>query len=334
MTTSESERYMQALKEFIEFEDGIRKVCELASTSYQSNGNAFIEVRIGDVMEEKRVHIEVKKIRNVRYVRHEEEGPKAVAISHKWSKEYLEKNPPRVVPMFPVFEEREDGVLCTMFHLKAGSNKWYGRPDSEQADVYKYREVQDSVYLAKQSAGNFTGQIILEFEDDDPLATEQDAKDAGYKNAAERIADNYTQKSDDPQSIMTLSRPPGSRPMSVFQVSPNTNENWYKVTGDLAAEKVMIAHQCTKRFMAFDAPNGFASDAFLSDYVINMEPVINAHRDTIMNFINGIINEVWTLLGMDEMRQYSITFQAPIQSSIDAYKSSQIQTPAQEQTQA
>ncbi len=214
-----------------------------------------------------------------------------------------------------------------MFHLKNGDNSWYGRPESAGADLYKYREVQDAMYLVKQAGANFTGQLIIEVEDDDPeyaaAIEDESAKHVGFAGFADRFEQNYTQKADDPQSVLVTARPYGSKPMFVFQVSPNTNQDWYKVTGEIAEQKITRAHGCTPRFMGFEVANGFSQDVFVSDYVMNMEPVINSLRDEITGISNDALSVAWLeLLNKPEMNEISISFMPPIQMAIEQYKTS------------
>ena len=84
--------------------------------------------------------------------------------------------------------------------------------------------------------------------------------------------------------------------------------------------------------MGFDVSNGFAADAFIADYVMNVEPVINDLRHGLMAFTNAILTHVWSEAGMEEMNQYSITFESPIKGRIEEYKQSQLQ-PQQPQQQ-
>lgn len=186
-----------------------------------------------------------------------------------------------------------------------------------------YRELQDAIYLIKQAANNFTGQLIIEVEDDDgdtPAIDNAAAQRSGFDSFQDRMEQNYSYKGEDPASILVTSRPMGARPMFVFQVKPNTNEGWYKVTGEISEAKILISHGVTRRFMGFDVASGLATDQTISDYIFNVEPVINDHRATIMNFINLIISFAWEQVGKPELSKYSITFRSPIQSTVEDYK--------------
>jgi hypothetical protein len=191
------------------------------------------------------------------------------------------------------------------------------------------------MYIVKQAANNFTGQLIIELEDDgqDPAIDEKGAWEAGFNSFADRVIENYTQRGKDPMSVFVTSRAFGAKPMFVFQVQPNTNEKWYKETGAMSENFILGSHGCTLRFMGKDAANGLSTDAFVSDYVMNMEPVINDLRTTVMVFSNQILTTAWDALGMQEMNDISLTFQSPIQSRIDEYKNAQAVTPQAPQIQ-
>lgn len=332
VTTAESRRYYNAMTEMVEFDGGLRRFAQSVQWSYDATGNAFVEVSFSVVNGQHRFKAKYRKTTEVLYKWTKPGEVRSVAISPVWALDYLKKFPPKVLPVSekgqePVWLKDENGVFRTVFHLKAGGNKWYGRPESEGADLYKYREVQDSVYLIRQAAGNFVGQLIVEVEDDDPTnnpaVNDEDAKRNGFDSFVDRMEQNYTNKGEDPSSVIVTARPVGSRPMFVFQVKPNTNENWYKVTGEMSEQKILRAHGLTLRFMGFDASTGFSSDTFIADYVMNVEPVLNEKRNTLTGFINGILTAIWQTAGREEMNDFSINFRSPIGSQIEQFKTMQ-----------
>lgn len=334
LSRAEKERYLDGLKTFIEFEGGVRNFHRLLVWGYKSTGNAWVEMSIATVQGQTRVFLRYVRQTNVMYKRTKPDEMRLGVISPIWDDGYLRKNPPRVVPLFPNFVQ-EDGAKKTLFHLTAGDNNWYGRPDSQPADLYKYREVQDAMYIVKQAANNFTGQLIVEMEDDggEAVINDSDANDAGFDSFADRLIENYTQRSEDPLSVFVTSRPFGTRPMFVFQVQPNTNEGWYKVTGEMSRDYILTAHGCTPRFLGLDVSNGFSTDAFVSDYVMNMEPVINDLRRTIMVFSNRILTAAWEAVGRQELNEISLTFTSPIEEQVERYKTGTEQQQQQQQEQ-
>jgi len=328
LNVNEQTVYRDAINEFFTFQDGIGKFHRAVAKSYKDTGNAFVELTFSETLGVGRIFVRAHRITHVLYVNTLPGEPKEVAISPVWTDEYLKKYPARKVAVSTkyasVFTKTKEG-LKTVFHLKNGDNTWYGRPDSEGSDLYKMREVQDAIYQIKQANANFTGQIIIEVEDDDPefsaAVEDEKSQTVGFNSFAERMEHNYTQKANEPQSIMVTARPYGSKPMFVHQLSPNTNENWYKVTGEISEKKIVMAHGITLRFMGFDVSNGLGGgDMLLADYVLNNEPAINDLRTEVIMFTSEIMNAGWDLVGREEWKKNSVTFVTPIQSQIDAFK--------------
>lgn len=322
LSAQEASAYMSAIKEIVEYKHGIVKFHQLLAGSLEATGNAYAELSISTVNGQTRAHIRNVKVADCRYKATKPGEPKIIAVSPVWEPSYIEKRKPDFIPAAPMFVEK-DGVMRTMFHLKRGDNEWYGRPTSESADLYKYREVQDALYVIRQSAANFVGQLIIEVEDSeagDPAIDSIDAGKSGFDSFADRMEANYTQKGEDPSAILVTARPIGSRPMFVFQVKPNTNESWYKATGEINEQKILRSHLLTPRFMGFDVASGFANDAFIEDFMMNVEPVIDKYRGEIMAVSNKILDLVWETAGKPELSQYSITFDSPIKGQIERYK--------------
>ncbi|MGL4640872.1 MAG: hypothetical protein ACRCVX_14205 [Shewanella sp.] len=325
VSVNEAKTYVDAIKETLSFTGGVSEFHGRLGWQYEATGNGFVELSVSTIMGQTRCAVSTHRTTNAMFVKTAAGDAKMVAISPIWTKTYLDEYPPRIVPIFPVYAQGEDGVLRTMFHLKSGDNSWYGRPPSEGGDLYKYREFQDAMYQIRAAGSDFTGQLIIEVEDDnpefDPAIDEENAVREGHKGFASRLEKNFTNKGDDPQSVLITSRPFGSSPMFVFQIEQNTREDWYKVTGEISESKIIRSHNLTHRFMGLEASNGFSSDVYLWDYILNMEPIINEFRATITDFVNKIISEVWRLTGQSELDQYSLSFSAPIQSTLDEFKS-------------
>lgn len=333
VSTQEAKAFIDTLKEYVSFNGGVSRFHRAIGWQYESTGNSFMELTLATVNGQTRAALKAHKTTHCLYVNTKNDPAKVVAISPVWTDKYLDKNPPRLVPIYPLFTTDDDGNLRTMFHLKNGENDWYGRPSSEGADIYKYREVQDAIYQVRASATNFTGQLVIEVEDDDPqfapVVDDKDAQYAGSDSFVDRFEKNFTQQADNPQSVVIASRPFGSRPMFVFQVAPNTKESWFKVTGEIAEMKIIRAHNITPRFLGLDVSSGFSTDVYISDYVLNVQPIIEELHNEIMSFSNMALTAIWDAIGRNDLNQFSLRFTPPIQSTIDEFKtaqSAQIQT--------
>lgn len=327
MTQEQKFAFEAALMKHIMFEGGVRALHQRLAWSLKATGNAWVEMSVANVAGQTVCNLRYIRQTDVMYVRTEAGRAKVAALSPVWTDEYLSKHPPALIPLYPNFTE-VGGARKTMFHLKEGENNWYGRPDSQSSDLYKFREVQDAIYLTRQAASNFTGQIIIEVEDDAqaPAIDDAGAANAGFNSFAERLMHNFSNQSDNPLSVLVASRPFGAKPMFVFQVKPNTSESWYRVTGEMAESYILSSHGLTLRFMGKDVSNGFSQDAFVADYVMNVEPVIMSLRRTVLNFTNEVLSACWREVGLEEMNFYSLDFTSPIQSQIEMYTSRSTQT--------
>ncbi len=321
--------YGQALKEHISFGSPIRDFCRVLSNQYEATGNCWLYVRVAKVLGTVRASFKWVKPSNVLYLN--EDGPAMVAISPIWNDDYLRRKEPEIVPVSssdpnvePNFKKNADGSYSTIFHQKSGDNAWYGRPPSENGVLAQFSEVQNVFYRVRSAYGEFTGKIIMEAEEADPKRTmddmDTDARESGYDNAVHRFEQNFTQKSNDPQQVFVTMRPFGARPMFVFSIPPNTNENYYEKIKKIDEHDILLSNQCTMRFMSFEVASGFSNDIYISDYVLNMEPVIMDLRQTILSLVNHAITTVWNIAGRDDLNKFSLGFFSPIQNDIQAYK--------------
>lgn len=321
---SEKIAYGDALTQFVTWNYPVRQFHRLAGMYSQTDGNVWIELSVSTVLGQTRAHLRLHKTAHVLYLNTAPGEPRQCAVSPIWSNTYLDKHPPRVVPMHPNFTKDKDGTLRSMFHLTDGDNGWYGRPNSGASDLEKYSEVQAAFYRIRNAAGEFTGRLILEMEEENPTQFVRDqnaaAKSAGYSDVVDRFHQEYTERGDDPRQVLVMTRSFGAKPMFAFSVPANNSQGYFKGIGELDENKILISHQCTRRFMSFEVATGFASDAYLEDYVINMEPVIEDFRETILIFTNRILSVVWNMVGRPELDQQSLWFEAPIRSYVDQYK--------------
>lgn len=296
---------------------------KLIQHSRKTTGNVFVELTFAEVNGQYSATVRFHPTVNCKYKNTVPGTPKIVAVSPCWDLEYLNRKPPALIPKYPQWVE-QNGVRRTMFHLKNGTNEWYGRPESDFTDMSKYQEAQNSMYLIIQAQNQYVGSLILEAEDGagagEAFIDDDGARKAGYESFIDQFEKNHTMKGDDPSAFMVFARPIGSRPMFVFQVQPNTNENWHKIMGEIKRDEIMRGEGCTPSFLGIQTSTGFQSEPFVDDYVFNMEPVIYNNRETETNFINGIISEVWKLTNRTELDQFSVTFGSPIDMQLAEYK--------------
>ncbi len=276
------------------------------------NGNAYIEVVLGSVLREKVAALYVHKQRNVLYNLDPKEYSNLVSISPLWDSAYLKKYKPAEIPIFPEFKQYEDGTIRTIIHVKRGGSKYYGRPRNEGCFYELFREHQISEYLVKQTANEFTGRLILEVEDADTrtnrmIDNTRDQK-AGYKSTFDRFEQNYTAKSKNPRSFLMMSRPYGARAMAVHQVQPMTNENFYKITSDLAEKSIIKVHAWNKRLLGDDAASGLSSNIILDAYKLVDNTEVPNIQSIVLKAQNLALKIIYDWFGRQDLMKYSFAY--------------------------
>ena len=303
---------------------GGKSLKDLAQALYEdweTTGDQFLEIVVATTLGVKTYSVFRHSPENCKYLATAKGEQRFVAISPIWKDAYLRKNPPDVVPLFPAFSE-QDGIQRSILHRLNGKNEWYGRPPAFPSWMFQYREFQDASYMVKISNNNFTGQVIIEAEDDNPEQTDEDARNAGFSNEADRIAKNFTAQADDPMTVWYSTRPHGSRPMFVHEVRPNTSQEFYKVMDEMSEKKIIRSHQWSKRLMEADDATGISTNVFM-DALKSRLPVIAGVQENAVALLNRAIAAIVTLDGRREFEGLGVAFVSPYQEIIDQTKQEQ-----------
>jgi len=247
------------------------------------------------------------------------------AISPNFSDDYLRKYPPEILPQFPEFEER-DGVFVSASMVSAGGAVNYGRPPAMSASASAFESILNTNYRSSSASSAFVPRLILEFEAGD-ATTGPDSSDAGDIAGGEKdsafareFVKRYTNKGDDPPSIMVTERPIGAAPVSAIQVNAQANADYFERIQRINDDQVLAAHGCTKRFIGMESAGGFSKDQFLWDYIVNVEPVIDADRNRFLFWLYDILDvifEAYPALSFAPMR---LSFKEPVYDAINEIK--------------
>ncbi len=239
-----------------------------------------------------------------------------VYVSPLWDMTFLEKYPPDVLPLYPAFGE-VDGVLRTMIHIKDGGGDWYGKPYSLENPLPAYRQLQDNMYLVKQADNNFTGQVFVEVEDDDPEATNDDAQRNGFESEADRFIENFTNKGQDPQTVIFASRPYGAKPAYIHEFSPNTREDFYEKSYRMSREKIIEMNAWSSRLMDDSAATGLNSGQAFTDTLKRMLPIIQKHQAMGDMGLNYAIKSIIEYFELPAFQGFEIKSQSPYKSMLE-----------------
>lgn len=307
------------LKENLKIGDNLSysQLAENMYGSYKDNGNYFIELVHTDTLGVKESKVYYHPTEHCCYWATLKDQPKMVAVSSLWNEQYLRDHPPSLIPLFPNYKQSKDGSLRTIIHVKNGNFQWYGRPDWIGSYVNVFREYQDSAYLVKMAANQFTGQVFIELEDDDienddPWDNE-DAVESGFDSITDRIEENFTAKGDDPQTVLATTRPYGSKPAFIYQFKPVTNEKFFQTTSDLARQKIIENNQWSERLLGNSVAQGFSHDAFISELKTKEVSVLRRYRNKIAFGLNLVINEVLKFHDNTEFESLGLYFKSTIE---------------------
>lgn len=324
LTPAEREMYRLALKD-VRFDRPTKQFAQKVGADFQDYGNAWIKVAVSKVNGQAAMSLNVVPVENALYVATEKGQDKYVGICSKWSATSLhyDEKDVEILPLWPNYTE-EDGVLKSIMHLRNGG-RWYGRPQSMGGLLPMYEAMQTRTYRIQQTHGDFSGRLIIETEADDPAgegeADDHNAQSNGYNGWSDEFSDNYTNAGKNRKGIMHVTRPVGSSPMFVFPVPANANGGYFTDIDRMNAADILAAHGVTPRFMGLETSGRYAqNNAFLEDYVLNVEPTINSLRHTICVFINQALTDFWKITGREFLNEQSLWFNGPIDKQVEMFR--------------
>lgn len=290
--------------------------------SFKSNGNYFIELVLTTTAGVKQAFIYQHNTETCAYWATARNEPKLIVISPQFDDEYLRKNQPAIVPVFPNYSENKN-VFRTIIHIKNGAFKWYGRPDWVAAKANVYREWQDADYTMKMAANQWTGHVFIEVEEDDvdpePFGLETGAgtPDSGdtFQTVSERIDLNFTMKAEDPQTALITSRPYGAKPAFVHQFKPVTNEKFFIASSAEHRQKIIENNQWSERLLGNSIAQGFSHDAFQSELDTKEKSVLSSYRTISVLGLNIALTEVMKWFGKTEFESLGLHLKSTTNNS-------------------
>lgn len=289
-------------------------LAQMQFADWKKSGDYYFEMVRSRTMGRNYFRVHVHRPTHCLYMATKAGEQRWVLISPIWRADYIARNKPRMLPVYPTWVDEGDGVQRTLVHVKAGDGVWYGRPEDLASMLDQFLEFQNSDYKNKQTASAFIGQAFIEVEDTNPEygISDAGAGQDGFDALSDQFERNYTNRSKRPQRVILSSRPYGSSPAYVFQFSPNTDTNWFQTTEEIAERNIIKANGWSKRLMDIDAANGFSTNIYLDVLEIHSATTIPHYQRVIEGPVNNIIlKEAAEWLGMPDLTQYSLEFNSP-----------------------
>ena len=111
-------------------------------------------------------------------------------------------------------------------------------------------------------------------------------------------------------SILFMERPFGAKAAFVEQFQPNTNENFYKVSGEISELKIIQAHKLTQRLMGEAVANGLSDSTFMDEFELLL-PTIDEYQSKIEFGINTALQAIFRFYDKPALEGIYLRFQSP-----------------------
>lgn len=264
--------------------ESLRQVVNKLAFDKALFGNAFLEV----VTDPKHTflalyHQDASRCRIARDERH-------VLLHHDWRA--FNPAEAETLPLYPAFEEREDGTLRTMIHYKDYEPMFshYGVPPyiagfgvsaiAYKTDRWNISRLDNSFQLS--------GVLLL----DSTVDNEAEAEKI-MRTAEEKFAGN-------PGQVMFVIRDgegnENTRDNSRFIPITSQNEGDWRALHDQAVGDIVVAHSWFRTLSGLDYAGGFNAERILHEYEVALNTVILGEQAELVEPIREAIR---TVLGID-----------------------------------
>lgn len=319
---NEKVQFRDFLNTLIFHNSSIKQLSYDSLDSLKCTGQIGVEVITKIVLGEKKVIIKFHKPTEYCFKRNKVLGT-AVFISKHWNQDYLKKNPPLEVPVYPLQGQYAGQVTRTFFYYQENGNL-YGRPSDLGCLWDKYNEFKTKEYLTKKSRGMFIPDLIIETADEvgaTGFTNEQQAKDEGYLNAAQKFEKKFTNSGQNPMNVIVTNRPSSARPMEVIQLEGIKGSAEVKGYLDIYKDGILDANNWTRMLLDFNGATGFSTNTYFDIFNIVSVTVIADLQATITGYINNILNYCFAEQELEN--QLGIKYTSRIQQLLDEYNERQ-----------
>lgn len=296
LSDADEATYIQFIQSWTNFE----KLLSLANQqldNFETYGNAYYEIIIEQFAGNTYIRYRNHDADRVRYKFNgsmDISGNQSVYISACWSWDFLQKNPPLEVAVYPNFSQMSDGTLRSVVHLKHDvvNREWYGEPSSEGSLMYQFTEYQLAVYNNNQYANDFSAKIIISVEDDF-----MDTEDAIERKRAFRDhIDKFTNQKAG-KSVLLHTRGTGQAPANVNVINAPQNYEYHKVTAEIAEGQIFKSHDWHPTLLVKTAGQLGGASEFDIVYKTKYKTVIRPLQSKIEDHIQKLVSVAESILG-------------------------------------
>ena len=259
-------------------------ILNVAKGVYQNKktyGNSFVRLNMVQVGKSRFCYIENIDAENVRYWATMPNEPKSVVISALWDYDYILRNTPEMVGVYPNISDNGNGVLSTIFHdfEKVTNRDWYGQPDSVSSIFQQFAEMQQGQYFTEGYASDFAGRVFFEY-----VGT-GDEDSADFDEAVQNTFTNKAGKNK--KRVVMRMRLPEDTATTVHEFGANTEHEFHLGVSELTEKEIIKTHGWNKILMGIPQAGKLGGSAeFMQIYQQKNETLINPLRVAVMQSIN------------------------------------------------
>lgn len=260
--------------------ESLRSVIARLALDEAMFGNAFLEV-VTDAQHSflSFFHVDASTCRLSRDSRH-------VILHHNWAN--FRPAEARSLPLYPDFEELEDGTLRTMVHYKDYEPMFthYGvAPYIAGLDAAAIVYKTDKWNISRiENSFQLSGVMML-----DSVVDSEEEADRIVRLAEEKFAGN-------PGQVLFVLRDHNDGDNSRFiPIDATAEGDWVKLHAQ-AESDLVIAHSWFRSLSGLDYAAGFSQERILHEYEVALNTVILSEQEQLLEPIRAIITQV---LGLD-----------------------------------
>ena len=256
--------------------ESLREVICRLSFDKALMGNAFLEV-VTDAEHTflSLYHQDASRCRIARDKEH-------ILLHHNWAAFRSEEA--RSLPLYPLFEQQEDGSLRSIIHFKEYEPMFshYGVPKyiagmgvsaiAYKTDCWNISRLDNSFQLS--------GVMMIDASADNEAEAERIVR-----AAEQRFAGN-------PGQVMFIVREGGESDNSRFIPVDASNEGDWSKLHDQATSDIVIAHAWFRSLSGLDYSAGFSAERILHEYEVALNTVILAEQQELLAPIRQLVREI------------------------------------------
>ena len=256
--------------------ESLRQVVNKLAFDKMLFGNAFLEIITDDQHSFLALyHQDASRCRLAKDSRH-------VLLHHDWSHFRTEET--HSLPLYPLFEEQQDGSLRSMIHYKDYEPLFehYGIPTyiaGMNVSAIAYKTDRWNISRLDNSFP-LSGVMMLDSTAEDELQAERI-----MRTAEEKFAGN-------PGQVMFVLRDGAEQDNSRFIPITSQNEGDWKSLHEQATSDIVIAHSWFRTLSGLEYTSGFSAERILHEYEIALNTVILGKQTELMEPIREVIRRL------------------------------------------